>query len=158
MNKNGNQQTQVKQSFSKLKAIGAEVTGIEEGKVTITHTYCSKWKKNHWPHQENSESIEVTVTAPVYATELSLPETVSVERGSTVTITPISLKPENATLTWKSDNSAVATVDSKGIVTGKKPGTATISAQSGDRIATTTVTVKAISGGSDKYWKIMERC
>ena len=95
-------------------------------------------------YKKDSESIEVTVTAPVYATELSLPETVSVERGSTVTITPISLKPENATLTWKSDNSAVATVDSKGIVTGKKPGTATISAQSGDRIATTTVTVKAI--------------
>ena len=143
----------------KAKGNSAEVTGIEEGKVTITHTYCSKWKKNHWPHQENSESIEVTVTAPVYATELSLPETVSVERGSTVTITPISLKPENATLTWKSDNSAVATVDSKGIVTGKKPGTATISAQSGDRIATTTVTVKAISGGSDntgKSWSDVE--
>ena len=42
----------------KAKGNSAEVTGIEEGKVTITHTYCSKWKKNHWPHQENSESIE----------------------------------------------------------------------------------------------------
>ena len=143
----------------KAKGNSAEVTGIEEGKVTITHTYCSKWKKNHRSHQENSESIEVTVTAPVYATELSLPETVSVERGSTVTITPISLKPENATLTWKSDNSAVATVDSKGIVTGKKPGTATISAQSGDKIAITTVTVKAKSNGSattGKTWNNVE--
>ena len=143
----------------KAKGNSAEVTGIEEGKVTITHTYCSNWKNNHWLHQENSESIEVTVTAPVYATELSLPETVSVERGSTVTITPTSLKPENATLTWKSDNPAVATVASKGLVTGKKPGTATISAQSGDKIATTTVTVKAKSNGSataGKTWNNVE--
>ena len=143
----------------KAKDNSAEVTGIEEGKVTITHTYCSNRKNNHWSHRENSESIEVTVTAPVYATELSLPETVSVERGSTVTITPTSLKPENATLTWKSDNSAVAKVDSKGVVTGKKPGTATISAQSGDKIATTTVTVKAKSNGSattGKTWNNVE--
>ena len=137
----------------------ANVTGIKEGTVIITHNYCDKDAKKHWEHTERSETIEVTVTAPVYATELSLPETVSVERGSTVTITPTSLKPENATLTWKSDNSAVATVDSKGLVTGKKPGTATISAQSGDKIATTTVTVKAKSNGSattGKTWNNVE--
>ena len=137
----------------------ANVTGIKEGTVIITHNYCARDAKNHWEHTERSETIEVTVTAPVYATELLLPETVSVDRGEKVTIAPISLKPENATLTWKSDNSAVATVDSKGIVTGKKPGTATISAQSGDRIATTTVTVKAKSNGSattGKTWNNVE--
>ena len=46
------------------------------------------------------------------------------------------------TATWKTSNSAVATVSSSGLVTGKKAGTCTITASVGSAKATCTVTVK----------------
>ena len=67
------------------------------------------------------------------ATGLGVGETVSLKATTT---------PANATVTWTSSNSAVCTV-SAGRITGKKVGTATITASSGKVKATCTVTVKA---------------
>jgi alpha-L-fucosidase 2 len=44
-------------------------------------------------------------------------------------------------VTWKSENEDVATVDANGIVTARRPGTATIVASLGDRTARVTLTV-----------------
>lgn len=49
----------------------------------------------------------------------------------------LSLTPE-----WVSDNKAIATVDATGKVTGVSTGSVTITATAGDKIATTTVTVR----------------
>ena len=67
------------------------------------------------------------------ATGLGVGETVALKATTT---------PANATVTWTSSNSAVCTV-SAGRITGKKVGTATITAASGKVKATCTVTVKA---------------
>ena len=47
------------------------------------------------------------------------------------------------TITWTSDKPSIATVDANGNVTGVAAGTATITAQAGDKTATCVVTVKA---------------
>ena len=59
----------------------------------------------------------------------------------TVTYNPTNTT-ANKTVTWKTSNAAVATV-SKGTITAKKPGTATITATCGKATATCKVTVKA---------------
>lgn len=62
---------------------------------------------------------------------------------------PISLP---SVVTWSSDNEAVATVDSSGVVTGVTAGGATITAASGSLTATSTATVEAapvVTGWSD---------
>lgn len=50
-----------------------------------------------------------------------------------------------STITWKSSNKKIATVDNLGNVTGKKAGKATVTASDGVHSAKFTVTVKAIS-------------
>lgn len=62
----------------------------------------------------------------------------------TATVTP-----ENATdktVTWSSDNEAVATVDANGKVTAVSEGTATVTAKAGEKTATCKVTVKKQEG------------
>ena len=56
-----------------------------------------------------------------------------------------SLTPSDAytTLTWTSSNKKVATVNGKGVVTGKKPGTAVITFRTKNgKTAKATITVK----------------
>ena len=70
----------------------------------------------------------------------------TVNKGGTVTITA-TVAPSNATnkkVTWKSDNAAVATVSSNGVVTAVKSGTANITVTTGDgsKTASCKVTVK----------------
>ena len=123
----------------------ATVTGIKAGSVTIKHTYCDKSKQHSSKHEKESEEFTIKVVDPVViATRLELPEKLSVDRGQRKTITPTAVEPENAVITWRSSDETIATVDSQGKVKGIKPGTVTISAQSGDLIATTELTVKGL--------------
>ena len=94
--------------------------------------------------------IEVEYTAEtVHPTSVSVsPSTTSVEAGSTVQLTETVL-PANATdksVTWSSNNTAVATVDSGGLVTGVAAGSATITVTTNDGglTATCAVTVTAV--------------
>lgn len=57
--------------------------------------------------------------------------------------TTLSVNGTNKTVTWSSDNTSVAAVSKKGKVTGKKIGTATISASFGKSVLKCKVTVKA---------------
>lgn len=54
----------------------------------------------------------------------------------------VTVKPKNATLKWKSNKKKIATVSKKGVVKGKKKGTAKITVTSGKKKATCKVTVK----------------
>lgn len=94
--------------------------------------------------------IEVTYTAEtVHPTGVSVsPSTASVEAGSTVQLTE-TVAPSNATdksVSWSSSNTAVATVDSSGLVTGVSAGSATITATTtdGGYTATCAVTVTPV--------------
>ena len=62
------------------------------------------------------------------------------------------LKPDNAidkTVTWSSDNTAVATVDATGRVHAVAVGTATITAKAGDKTASCTVTVTEVYAANE---------
>ena len=75
------------------------------------------------------------------------PATANVNVGATVSLTA-TITPANSTdtITWSSSDSTVATVSASGVVTGKKAGTATITAKANDNVSgTATITVKATS-------------
>jgi|GEM_PF-1476186 len=98
----------------------------------------------------SSASYTVTVLADSVATCTLTPATASVEVGKTVKLTGTAkyLSGDNATVTYSSSNTAIATVGTDGTVTGVKAGTATITATAGDnttgvKTATATVTVSA---------------
>ena len=83
----------------------------------------------------------VVVTVPVSSVSLNKSELAMV-KGETYTLTA-TVNPDNATdktVTWKSSNSSVATVEN-GTVTAKMSGVATITASSGGKSATCSVTV-----------------
>ena len=64
----------------------------------------------------------------------------TIAAGKKVTLTP-TISPSNASnknVTWKSSNTAVATVSSKGVVTAKKKGTAVITVTTADQKKTAT--------------------
>lgn len=68
------------------------------------------------------------------------PTSASVEIGKTVTLTAVSS--DSSAITWSTSNSAVATINQSGVVTGVNTGTATITATSSTvGSATTTITV-----------------
>ena len=81
----------------------------------------------------NKPTPEVTaLTLSATTANLSVDETLQL----TASVTPADAK-----VTFTTDNAAVATVCEKGVVKAIAPGTATITAQAGDKKATCTVTV-----------------
>ena len=95
------------------------VRGIAPGTATITATT----KRNGI-----KASVSVTVRT-IASTSVSLNSTkVSINRGDTFSLIA-TVNPSNATnqtVTFKSDNPSIATIDSNGIITGISSGTATI--------------------------------
>ena len=117
----------------------ATLTAKTAGKTKITCSYYNDYGKL------KSDSATITVKDQIVsATKLELPETATVVRNSNITITPTVLEPQNAIITWTTSDSSIATVNANGQVTGVKPGTVTIAAQSGTLTASTTVTVTGI--------------
>ncbi|WP_271781866.1 Ig-like domain-containing protein [Aquimarina algiphila] len=89
-----------------------------------------------------------TTTIAVTGVSVS-PTTASIDVGQTSNLTA-TVAPANATnknVTWSSSNTAIATVNGTGVVTGVDAGTATITATSvdGNFTATSTITVNAIN-------------
>jgi len=88
----------------------------------------------------------VTVTEPVAATSISLPEEAAVEVYSTRMLYP-TLQPSeaNPTLKWTSADTSIASVDQNGKVTGNNPGTTTITVTTDNNLsASCTLTVKDV--------------
>ena len=120
---------------------GGVVTGVKAGTVTITATAGDK-----------SATCTVTVTAAatepevVPVTGVTLNQTaVTLDIDQSITLTA-AVAPENATnkaVTWASDKTDVATVDSNGKVTAVAAGTAniTVTTADGGKTATCAVTV-----------------
>ena len=92
------------------------VTGVKQGQTFI----------NVETDNGKSAFCKLTVTAP-QPIEVSIPKSATVNEGETITLTA-TLTPQNAatTLTWMSDDPAVATVDANGTVTGIAAGLAII--------------------------------
>ena len=115
------------------------VSGVKAGTATITAKA-----------GEKTATCAVTVVDPtsttVAVTGVTLNSTtLELEVGETGTVAA-TVAPENATdktVTWSSDKTDIATVDSTGKVTAVKEGTTTITAKAGEKTATCTVTVKA---------------
>lgn len=124
-------------TVSKKGVITAKAVG--SAKITVVS------KKN----KKKKATIKVKVVKGK-VTKVSLDKkTATVDAGKTValkaTVKTKGKKP-NKTVKWTTNNKAVATVSSKGVVTGKKAGTAKITATATDgtnKKATCTVTVKA---------------
>ena len=111
-----------------------KVTAVKAGTATITAKSGDK-----------SASCAVTVKAAFVAvTSVELNKTsLELTEGNSETLTA-TVKPDNATdktVTWSSSDSNIATVDGDGKVTALKEGTATITAKSGEKSATCSVTV-----------------
>ena len=133
------------------------ITGVAEGKTTITITTEGK------DSQAKSIFTIESVTIPVEVIKLDVPvKSVKLDKtelAATVGDAAVTLKatvaPDNATnktVTWKSSNTDVATVDEDGVVTFVGGGTATITATAtngttdaaDDKTATCVVTVKCL--------------
>lgn len=105
----------------------------------------------------NSAVVPIVVTNPpvippvlppapaaVSTVTVSLASTLAVDKTAQATATLKSASGATLTgrtITWSSSNNPVATVSSTGVVTGKKPGTATITATSEGKQGTATITV-----------------
>ena len=90
----------------------------------------------------------------INATGVSIsPSSATINIGSTKALTA-TIKPSNATtktIAWSSNNTNVATVSASGVVTGKKAGTAKITAKTANgKTATATITVNNINVTSVK--------
>ncbi len=85
--------------------------------------------------EEDTGEEEVTYTA------ITITGDTSVTEGETITLSATTT-PKGGTVTWKSSDTSIATVDSSGKVTGVSAGTATITATCGDIKATYDITVE----------------
>ena len=128
-----------KSSNTKIATVTSKgvVKGIKAGTAYITVTTTDGKK---------TTVCKVTVTNPVAVKSVKLNKTkASVVRGYTFTLTP-TIAPSNATnkaVSWKSSNTKIATVTSKGVVKGVKAGTAniTVTTADGKKTAVCKVTV-----------------
>lgn len=114
-----------------------KVTAVKEGTATITAKA-----------GEKSATCTVTVSKNIIAvTSITLNKTtLSLTEGESETLTA-TVKPDDATdktVTWSTSDSSIATVDQNGKVTAVKAGSATITAQAGEKSATCNVTVSGI--------------
>src|SRR5213082_2082750 len=111
------------------------VTAVAAGAATITAT-----------SEGQSGTASVTVSSIPVASVTVSPSPASVQQGATVQLTAT---PKDANgnplsgrvVTWSSNNTAVATVNGSGLVTGVAAGSATITATSEGKSGTSAVTV-----------------
>ena len=120
------------------KAIEKLVKGIKEGTVNIT-------AENYNNHLKATTTVIVKYI-PVTSVKLSVSSEVTIKNGENTTIVATVL-PSNAsdkTVSYKSDNPNIATIDNNGIVTAKETGraTITITPKGGGTPATTIINVK----------------
>jgi uncharacterized protein YjdB len=117
------------------------VTAIAVGSATITATSEGK-----------TASVELTITAPVASVTVA-PITATLRIGGTQQLTATSADAAGATLagrvvTWSSAANAIASVSAAGLVTAVAAGTATITATSEGKSATSEIVVSSTPAAS----------
>ena len=128
-------------SNKKVASVDAKgkVKALKAGTATIIGTAADGSKKK--------VTCKITVKQPVKKVTIA-PSSTQVTEGQKVKL-KVNVSPANASnkkVTWKSNNTSIATVDGNGVVTGKKAGNATITATAADgsgKSASATVNVKA---------------
>jgi len=115
------------------------VTGVAAGSATITATCAGK---------TGTSAITVTAVAPVVTTVTVSPPSATIAAGATVALSATVKDAQGnvmtgQTVTWTSSNTAVATVNSSGVVTGIAAGSATITATCAGKSGTSAITVTA---------------
>ena len=131
-----------KTSNKKIAKVSAKgvVTPVKAGKATITCYVKSQKSKK--------VTCKVTVKKQKVTAITFAKASVAVQKGKKVS-NPAIVTPTyaaNKKVTYKSSSTSVATVSTSGVVTGKKVGTATITAKIGDVTATCEVTVDFATG------------
>ncbi|MBE8725042.1 Ig-like domain-containing protein [Flavobacterium hungaricum] len=124
------------------------VTAVTAGTTTITVKTVDGNK--------TATSTIMVAAIPVASVSVS-PTTASLYAGNTQQLS-VTIAPANATnknVTWSSNNTAVATVNSAGLVTAVSAGTATITAttQDGNKTASTTITVNPNTNFTVYFYK-----
>ena len=135
-------------SNKKIATVSAsgKIKGIKKGRCNI---YAKVGKKKY--------TCKVTVKQPVTSIKLSK-KSISLNKGKKYTL-KARIAPKNAAnkaVVWKSSNTKIASVSSKGVVTAKSAGTTTITATAKDgsrKKASCKVTIK---GSSNKKILIQE--
>lgn len=127
-----------KSSAAKVASVTAKglVTAKKAGSAKITVTTKDKKKL----------TLTVTVVDPTIPTKVTISQgkKATVTAGDTLQLNAV-IAPDTAkgaAVKWKSSKSGVASVNSAGLVTAKKTGTAKITATAGKKSATITITVK----------------
>jgi uncharacterized protein YjdB len=115
------------------------VNGVAAGSATITATSSGK---------VGSAAITVTALPPVVTSVSVSPTSGSVDVGATLPLTATVKDAQGnvmtgQAITWSSDNSGVATVNSNGVVSGVAAGSATITAATSGKSGTASISVVA---------------
>lgn len=118
------------------------VTGVSAGAATITAA-----------SEGRTDQVAVTVTLPPVQTVVVAPSVdtlgVDTDRLHTATLRDVAGSTlSGRAVAWSSSNLSVATVSSTGVVTGRSPGTAVITATSEGRVGSSTVIVLARLAGA----------
>ena len=123
-------------------------------KLIVSHKYSDEWKNDGKGYYKECACGDKSYASAVPVLGVTLDkQTMNLTAGSTGSLTA-TINPVNAankSLTWTSDNTAVATVNENGVVTAVAEGTAkiTVKTADGEKTAVCTVTVTAkTSGGS----------
>ena len=120
--------------------------------LIVSHNYAGDWEKDGTGYYKECACGDKSYAAAVPVLGVALDKTsMNLTAGSTGTLTA-TINPTDAankSLTWTSDNEAVATVDENGKVTAVAEGTAHITAKTvdGEKTAVCAVTVTAKSSG-----------
>jgi len=119
------------------------VSGVAAGSATVTATSSGK---------SGTSAITVTAAPPVVTTVSVSPPSASIVVGTTVTL-QATVKDQygntmsGQTVSWSSNNTASATVNSSGVVTGVAAGSATVTAAVSGKSGTSGITVTPVVGG-----------
>ena len=123
-----------KKAVATVKKSGKKVVvkAVKAGKATVTVKVT--------PKKGKATNLKATITVKNEAIRVSGDSVVTV--GATTTL-KTATAPKNATVTFKSSDDTIATVDEKGVVTGVKAGKVTITATAGKASKDIEIEVKA---------------
>lgn len=132
-------------TISKNSTLSTSVSNLPKGNTYYVRvrTYKKVYSTTYYSSWSAAKSVKITMGNP-YLSKTSISLNAGVKYG-------LKLCDTTQKAVWSSSNSAVAAVSSSGVVTGKKAGTATVTAKIGGKSYTCKVTVKG-SINVTVYW------